>query len=66
MNPTIVYEYRKEDSVYMVYQSGVRDQGEDSLKGIVGASEKINNYELAVTKITISNIIGICEEFQRQ
>ncbi|HHP1041639.1 TPA: M56 family metallopeptidase [Bacillus thuringiensis] len=54
MDPTIVYEYRNEDSVYMVYQSAVRDQGEDSLKGIVGASEKITNYELVGTKITIS------------
>ncbi|HHK5565851.1 TPA: M56 family metallopeptidase [Bacillus thuringiensis] len=54
MNPTIVYEYRKEDSVYMVYQSAVRDQGKDSLKEIVGTSEKITNYELVGTKITLS------------
>ncbi|RXJ13099.1 M56 family metallopeptidase [Bacillus albus] len=54
MNPTIVYEYRNEDSVYMVYQSAVRDQGEDSLKGIVGTSEKITNYELVGTKISLS------------
>ncbi|PEQ83473.1 M56 family metallopeptidase [Bacillus cereus] len=54
MNPTIVYEYRNEDSVYMVYQSAVRDQGEDSLKGIVGTSEQITNYELVGTKITLS------------
>ncbi|MGC9298755.1 M56 family metallopeptidase [Bacillus cereus] len=54
MDPTIVYEYRNEDSVYMVYQSAVRDQGEDSLKGIVGTSEKITNYELVGTKITLS------------
>ncbi|MBT2201705.1 M56 family metallopeptidase [Bacillus thuringiensis] len=54
MDPTIVYEYRNEDSVYMVYQSAVRDQGEDSLKGIVGTSEKITNYELVGTKISLS------------
>ncbi|HDR4874934.1 TPA: M56 family metallopeptidase [Bacillus cereus] len=54
MDPTIVYEYRNEDSVYMVYQSAVRDQGEDSLKGIVGTSEKITNYELVGKKITLS------------
>lgn len=54
MDPTIVYEYRNEDSVYMVYQSAVRDPGEDSLKGIVGTSEKITNYELVGTKITLS------------
>ncbi|KMP25977.1 beta-lactamase regulatory protein [Bacillus cereus] len=54
MNPTIVYEYRNEDSVYMVYQSAVRDQGEDSLKGVVGTSEKITNYELVGTKISLS------------
>lgn len=38
MDPTIVYEYRNEDSVYMVYQSAVRDQREDSRKGIAGTS----------------------------
>ncbi|MFV5916532.1 M56 family metallopeptidase [Bacillus cereus] len=54
MDPTIVYEYRNEDSVYMVYQSAVRDQGEDSLKGIVGTNEKITNYELVGTKISLS------------
>lgn len=54
MDPTIVYEYRNEDSVYMVYQSAVRDQREDSLKGIVGTSEKITNYELVGTKISLS------------
>ncbi len=50
MDPTIVYEYRNEDSVYMVYQSAVRDQGENSLNEVVGSSEKITNYELVGTK----------------
>ncbi|MDA4084026.1 transcriptional regulator, partial [Bacillus cereus] len=51
---TIVYEYRNEDSLYMVYQSAVRDQGENSLNEVVGSSEKITNYELVGTKISLS------------
>jgi bla regulator protein BlaR1 len=55
MDPTIVYEYRNEDSVYMVYQSAVRDQGEDLLNEVVGSSEKIiTNYELVGTKISLT------------
>ncbi|MDA2434104.1 M56 family metallopeptidase [Bacillus cereus] len=54
MDPTIVYEYRNEDSLYMVYQSAVRDQGENSLNEVVGSSEKITNYELVGTKISLS------------
>ena len=54
MDSTIVYEYRNEDSLYMVYQSAVRDQGENSLNEVVGSSEKITNYELVGTKISLS------------
>lgn len=54
MDPTIVYEYHNEDSVYVVHQSAVRDQGENSLNEVVGNSEKITNYELVGTKISLS------------
>ncbi|WP_410491825.1 M56 family metallopeptidase (plasmid) [Bacillus thuringiensis] len=54
MDPTIVYEYHNEDSVYVVHQSAVRDQGENSLHEVVENSTKITNYELVGTKINLS------------
>jgi bla regulator protein BlaR1 len=52
MNLTIVYESHYEDFVYVVQQSA-KDQRENSLNGVIGTSEKIANYELLGTKISL-------------
>ncbi|HDR7675820.1 beta-lactam sensor/signal transducer [Bacillus wiedmannii] len=52
--PDIVSQYQNEDSVYVVHQSAVRDQGENSLNEGVENNEKITNYELEGTKINLT------------
>ncbi|PQQ47932.1 M56 family metallopeptidase [Bacillus thuringiensis] len=54
MNPDIVSQYQNEDSVYVVHQSAVRDQEENSLNEGVENNEKITNYELEGTKISLT------------
>lgn len=54
MNPDIVSEYHNEDSIYVVHQSAVRDQEDIPLNGGVESSEKITNYELEGTKISLT------------
>ncbi|PFB67471.1 M56 family metallopeptidase [Bacillus cereus] len=53
-NPVIVSEYHSEDSVYVVHQSAVRDQGENPLNEGVENNKKITNYELEGTKIILT------------
>ncbi|MED0997598.1 M56 family metallopeptidase [Bacillus mobilis] len=53
-NPVIVSEYHSEDSVYVVHQSAVRDQGENPLNEGFENNEKITNYELEGTKIILT------------
>ncbi|MEI5913467.1 M56 family metallopeptidase [Bacillus albus] len=50
MNPDIVSQYQNEDSVYLVHQSAVDDQGENK---DVENNEKITHYELEGTKINL-------------
>ncbi|RFB46219.1 M56 family metallopeptidase [Bacillus sp. dmp10] len=52
--PDIVSQYQNEDSVYVVHQSAVRDQGKNSLNEGVENNEKITNYELEGTKISLT------------
>ncbi|PFW86112.1 transcriptional regulator [Bacillus sp. AFS075960] len=52
--PDIVSQYQNEDSVYVVHQSAVRDQGKNSLNEGVENNGKITNYELEGTKISLT------------
>ncbi|MGW5984028.1 M56 family metallopeptidase [Bacillus mycoides] len=54
MNPDIVSQYHNEDSTYVVHQSAVRNQGENPLNEGVESNEKITNYELEGTKISLT------------
>ncbi len=54
MNPDIVSEYHNEDSMYVVHQSAVNDEGENSLNDGGENNEKVTNYELEGTKIRLS------------
>ncbi|MFJ8219264.1 M56 family metallopeptidase [Bacillus cereus] len=55
-NPVIVSEYHSEDplSWYVVNLSAVRDKEDNPFYGIVEESDKITNYELEGTKITLA------------
>ncbi|HDR4738445.1 TPA: M56 family metallopeptidase [Bacillus cereus] len=58
MNPTIVSQYQNEDSVYLVHQSAVNDQGENPLNKGGESNEKITHYELEGTKINLIESIN--------
>ncbi|MCU4986481.1 M56 family metallopeptidase [Bacillus cereus] len=58
MNPTIVSQYQNEDSVYLVHQSAVNDQGENPLNKDGESNEKITHYELEGTKINLIESIN--------
>lgn len=53
INPDIISQYQSEDNVYIVHQSAVGDQGENLSNKVAEYNEKVTNYELEGTKITL-------------
>ncbi|PFS28824.1 transcriptional regulator [Bacillus cereus] len=55
MNPDFIYEYQNEskDNVYIVHQSAVTDDAKNFSNKRAEYNEKVTNYELEGTKITL-------------
>ncbi|MDR4943225.1 M56 family metallopeptidase [Bacillus wiedmannii] len=64
MNPTIVSQYQNEDNVYIVHQSAVTDQGENLLNEGGKYNEKVTNYELEGTKISLIESLDTEETYK--
>ncbi|PGK41606.1 transcriptional regulator [Bacillus anthracis] len=64
MNPDIVSQYQNEDSVYVVHQSAVDDQGENPLNKDAENNEKVTNYELEGTKINLIESLDTEENYK--
>ncbi|HDX9669172.1 TPA: DUF4367 domain-containing protein [Bacillus cereus] len=58
MNPTIVSQYQNEDNVYFVYQTADTDQG------VAENNEKVTNYELEGTKISLIESLDTEEHYK--
>ncbi|MDA2645070.1 M56 family metallopeptidase [Bacillus cereus] len=58
MNPTIVSQYQNEDNVYFVYQTADTDQG------VAEYNEKVTNYELEGTKISLIESLDTEEHYK--
>ena len=64
MNPDIVSQYQNENSVYVVHQSAVDDQGENPLNKDAENNEKVTNYELEGTKINFIESLDTEENYK--
>ncbi|MCW1238513.1 M56 family metallopeptidase [Bacillus pretiosus] len=64
MNPTILSQYQNEDNVYIVYQSAVTDQGENLSNKVAESNEKVTNYELEGTKISLIESLDTEEHYK--
>ncbi|OWT47495.1 DUF4367 domain-containing protein, partial [Bacillus sp. K2I17] len=53
INPDIISQYQSEDNVYIVHQSAVTDEGKEFSNKRAEYNEKVTNYELEGTKITL-------------
>ncbi|MGW8754779.1 M56 family metallopeptidase [Bacillus wiedmannii] len=58
MNPTIVSQYQNEDNVYFVYQTADTDQG------VAENNEKVTNYDLEGTKISLIESLDTEEHYK--
>lgn len=64
MNPTIVSQYQNEDNVYFVYQTADTDQGENLSNKVAEYNEKVTNYELEGTKISLIESLDTEEHYK--
>lgn len=66
MNPDFIYEYQNEskDNVYIVHQSAVTDYVKEFSNIRAEYNEKVTNYELEGTKITLVESINTEETFK--
>ncbi|RFB42519.1 M56 family metallopeptidase [Bacillus sp. dmp10] len=66
MNPDFIYEYQNEskDNVYIVHQSAVTAEGIEFSNKKADYNEKVTNYELEGTKITLVESLDTEETFK--
>ncbi|MDA2490010.1 M56 family metallopeptidase [Bacillus cereus] len=66
MNPDFIYQYQNEskDNVYIVHQSAVTDDVKEFSNIKAESNEKVTNYELEGTKITLVESINTEETFK--
>ncbi|MEK5115315.1 M56 family metallopeptidase [Bacillus sp. FSL R5-0677] len=66
MNPDFIYEYQNEskDNVYIVHQSAVTDDAKKFSNKRAEYNEKVTNYELEGTKITLVESINSEETYK--
>ncbi|MEK4745658.1 MULTISPECIES: M56 family metallopeptidase [unclassified Bacillus (in: firmicutes)] len=66
MNPDFIYEYQNQskDNVYIVHQSAVTDEGKKFSNKRAEYNEKVTNYELEGTKITLVESLDTEENYK--
>ncbi|TCW52913.1 bla regulator protein BlaR1 [Bacillus thuringiensis] len=64
INPDIISQYQSEDNVYIVHQSAVTDEGKEFSNKKAEYNEKVTNYELEGTKITLVESLDTEETFK--
>ncbi|MGH0542979.1 M56 family metallopeptidase [Bacillus cereus] len=66
MNPDFIYEYQNQskDNVYIVHQSAVTDEGKEFSNKRAEYNEKVTNYELEGTKITLVESLDTEETYK--
>ncbi|HFK1492545.1 TPA: M56 family metallopeptidase [Bacillus cereus] len=66
MNPDFIYEYQNEskDNVYIVHQSAVTDDAKNFSNKRADYNEKVTNYELEGTKITLVESLDTEETYK--